>query len=179
MKLILKALSVAVLGAASTFTFAAEPASEHTFSGNISVLSSYNLRGITNVPENKGATLQGGLDYNHASGFYAGWWGSTLDYGSDNGSEFENNFYAGYNGSINEDLAYTVGLTLPSTNNKQKPTLISLILDCFISPACSKISKTRANANACIVTPYSIEILSARRGRSQTQYDAAHRALKN
>ncbi|CAM9106761.1 TorF family putative porin [Acinetobacter pseudolwoffii] len=111
MKLILKALSVAVLGAASTFTFADEPASEHTFSGNIGVLSSYNLRGITNVPENKGATLQGGLDYNHASGFYAGWWGSTLDYGSDNGSEFENNFYAGYNGSINEDLAYTIGLT--------------------------------------------------------------------
>src|SRR5690606_28831290 len=108
MKLILKALSVAVLGAASTFTFAAEPASEHTFSGNISVLSSYNLRGITNVPENKGATFQGGLDYNHASGSYAGWRGSTLDYGSDNGSDFENDCYAGDNGSIDEDLAYAV-----------------------------------------------------------------------
>ena len=109
MKLTLKVLSLALLGAVSSFTFAEEPVAEHTVSGNISVLSSYNLRGITNVPENKGATLQGGLDYNHASGFYAGWWGSTLDYGSDNGSEFENNFYAGYNGSINEDLAYSNG----------------------------------------------------------------------
>ena len=54
MKFILKTLSIAVLGAASTLSFAEEPA-EHTVSGNISVLSSYNLRGITNVPENKGA----------------------------------------------------------------------------------------------------------------------------
>ena len=83
MKSTLKVLSLALLGAASSFTFAEEPAAEHTVSGNISVLSSYNLRGITNTPENKGATLQGGLDYNHASGFYAGWWGSTLDYGDD------------------------------------------------------------------------------------------------
>ena len=59
MKSTLKVLSLALLGAASSFTFAEEPAAEHTVSGNISVLSSYNLRGITNTPENKGATLQG------------------------------------------------------------------------------------------------------------------------
>ena len=115
MKLTLKVLSLALLSAVSSFTFAEEPVAEHTVSGNISVLSSYNLRGITSAPENKGATLQGGLDYNHASGFYAGWWGSTLDYSDygfeNNGSEFENDFYAGYNGSINDDLGYTVGLT--------------------------------------------------------------------
>ncbi|MGE8538455.1 MAG: TorF family putative porin, partial [Acinetobacter sp.] len=111
MKLTLKVLSVAVLGAASTLSFAEEPAAEHTVSGNISVLSSYNLRGITNAPENSGATLQGGLDYNHASGFYAGWWGSTLDYGDDLPNAFENDFYAGYNGAINEDWGYTAGLT--------------------------------------------------------------------
>ena len=46
MKFAFKALSLAVLGAASTFTFAEAPASEHTISGNIGVLSSYNLRGI-------------------------------------------------------------------------------------------------------------------------------------
>ncbi|KGT46798.1 MULTISPECIES: TorF family putative porin [Acinetobacter] len=111
MKFTLKALAVAAVASASTLTFAEEATSEHSFSGNIGVLSSYNLRGITSAPENKGATLNGGLDYNHASGFYAGWWGSTLDYGSDNGSEFENDFYAGYNGSINDDLGYTVGFT--------------------------------------------------------------------
>ena len=111
MKSTLKVLSLALLGAASSFTFAEEPAAEHTVSGNISVLSSYNLRGITNTPENKGATLQGGLDYNHASGFYAGWWGSTLDYGDDLPNAFENDFFFFFNGSINEDCGYTAGLT--------------------------------------------------------------------
>ncbi|RKG33531.1 TorF family putative porin [Acinetobacter tianfuensis] len=112
MKLTLKALSIAVLGAASAFTFAEEaPASEHSFSGNIGILSSYNLRGMTNTPENKDATIQGGLDYSHASGFYAGWWGSTLNYGDDLPNGFENDFYAGYNGSINNDWGYTAGLT--------------------------------------------------------------------
>lgn len=111
MKFALKALSLAVVAAASTFTYADEATSVHSVSGNIGVLSSYNLRGITNVPENKDATIQGGLDYSHASGFYVGWWGSTLNYGDDLPNGFENDFYAGYNGSINDDLGYTAGLT--------------------------------------------------------------------
>lgn len=91
--------------------------------GNISVLSSYNLRGITNVPEDSGVTVQGGLDYSHDSGFYLGYWASTLDYSAacanPNGctdvnsrTSFESNFYGGYNGSISEDLGFTVGGTL-------------------------------------------------------------------
>ena len=111
MKFTLKALAVAAVASASSFTFADEPTSPHSVSGNIGVLSSYNLRGITNSPENKGATINGGLDYNHASGFYAGWWGSTLDYGDDLPNAFENDFYAGYSGSINDDWGYTAGLT--------------------------------------------------------------------
>ena len=112
MNLTLKTLTLGLITAASTVTFAdTAPASEHSFSGNIGVLSSYNLRGITNGPENRGATLNGGLDYSHASGFYAGWWGSTLEYNLPSGTEFENDFYAGYNGTISEDLGYTLGLT--------------------------------------------------------------------
>lgn len=83
--------------------------------GNLSVLSSYNLRGITNVPENDGATLQGGLDWAHDSGFYVGYWASTLDYQaspSKTNTSFESDFYAGYNGSISEDLGYTIGGTI-------------------------------------------------------------------
>src|SRR5690606_9594281 len=112
MKLTLKVLSLALLGAVSSFTFAEEPAAEHTVSGNISVLSSYVLRGNTTAVENTGATLQGGLDYNHALGLYAGSWTSTLDtdsYGTTN--PMENNFYLGYGGSINEDVGFTVGTT--------------------------------------------------------------------
>lgn len=113
MKFTLKALAVAAVASASSFTFADEPTSPHSVSGNIGVLSSYNLRGITNVPENSGATLQGGLDYNHASGFYAGWWGSTLDYSlAEEGRDaFENNFYLGYSHAVNDDLGLTIGTT--------------------------------------------------------------------
>ena len=97
MKFALKALSLAVVAAASTFTYADEATSVHSVSGNIGVFSSYNLRGITNTPENEDATIQGGLDYSHASGFYAGWWGSTLGYSlvEEGRDAFENNFYAG------------------------------------------------------------------------------------
>ena len=110
MKFTLKALALATtVATASTVSFADAPASAHSVSGNIGVLSSYVLRGNTAGLENKGATVNGGLDYEHASGFYAGYWGSTLDYGL-GGSEFEHDFYLGYNGSFNDDFGYTVGL---------------------------------------------------------------------
>ncbi len=89
--------------------------------GNIGVFSSYNLRGLTNVPENSDATIQGGLDYSHPSGFYAGYWGSSLDYSLADydpltesykgGDSFEHDFYLGYKGSINEDTGFTIGGT--------------------------------------------------------------------
>lgn len=112
MKFTLKALSLALAASASTFALADEVTPEHSVSGNISVLSSYVLRGNTTAVENSDATLQGGLDYNHASGFYVGWWTSTLGtdaYGTTN--PLENNFYAGYTGSMGDDLGFTVGAT--------------------------------------------------------------------
>lgn len=116
MKFTLKALTVAAAASISTMAFADEGStSPHSISGNIGVLSSYDLRGLTNIPENDNATIQGGLDYEHESGFYAGWWGSTLGYSLedkfDGQKAFEHDFYAGYNGSINEDFGYTLGLT--------------------------------------------------------------------
>lgn len=116
MKFTLKALALAAAATASTastVSFADAPASAHSVSGNIGVLSSYVLRGNTAVLENSGATINGGLDYEHESGFYAGYWGSSLDYAwADNGSNaFEHDFYAGYNGSFNDDWGYTLGLT--------------------------------------------------------------------
>lgn len=100
----------------------AEESSTSTFpgevSGNIAVLSSYNLRGITNSPENNKATLQAGIEYSHSSGFYAGYWGSTLGYSLTNKNvqgeytgrdSFENDFSVGYKGEINQDLSYQIG----------------------------------------------------------------------
>ena len=106
------------LGASTAFA-ADEVTPEHQISGNIAVVSSYYLRGLTNAPENDDATIQGGLDYSHSSGFYAGYWGSTIGYSLTNydadvdgytgNDTFEHDFYLGYNGAINEDWGYNIG----------------------------------------------------------------------
>lgn len=90
-------------------------------SGNVAVLSSYDFRGITNAPENDKVTLQAGLEYAHPTGFYLGYWGSTLGYSlTDFDVEteqyqgrdaFENDFNLGYRGKINDDLGYSIGGT--------------------------------------------------------------------
>lgn len=83
-------------------------------SGNIGVYSKYVLRGMTTpASESDEAVLQGGFDYAHDSGFYAGYWGSSLGY-SDGGADdpataFENDFYAGYAGEAGA-VNYSLGL---------------------------------------------------------------------
>lgn len=78
------------------------PAAQADVTGNIGVYSKYVLRGITNLPENDNAAVQGGLDYSHSSGLYAGYWGSSLDYsnrtseGSTSPKGFESDIYGGY-----------------------------------------------------------------------------------
>lgn len=112
MKMTLTTLSFA-LGLLTTSTAFAEEKSPHKISGNIGVVSQYVLRGNTVSLENEDAAVQGGLDYSHASGFYVGYWGSTLGYSLDNSGRkaFEHDFYLGYNGTINQDLGYTLGAT--------------------------------------------------------------------
>jgi uncharacterized protein (TIGR02001 family) len=81
-------------------------AAQADLAGNIGVHSKYLLRGIG--LENDNTAVQGGVDYTHESGFYAGWWGSNLSYG-DNGNGFENDLYAGFAGSAG-DFSYKAGL---------------------------------------------------------------------
>ena len=73
-------------------------------SSNVSASSNYLFRGVTQT--DGAAAVQGGLDYEHASGFYAGGWGSNVDFGD--GSSYELDLYAGFSGSV-EELGYDVG----------------------------------------------------------------------
>ncbi len=73
--------------------------SPHSFSANISAVSNYMWRGVTQT--NDGAAVQGGVDYKHASGFYAGTWISNIDWGTPN-PNYELDLYAGYKGSFGE-----------------------------------------------------------------------------
>ena len=52
-------------------------ASAQPVTANVSVVSDYRFRGISQ--SFRRPALQGGVDYAHASGFYIGTWGSTVD----------------------------------------------------------------------------------------------------
>lgn len=77
---------------------AAKPASPHTFTGNVAVVSDYRFRGISQ--SYLAPAIQGGFDYSHSSGFYVGNWNSSVSGNSyNNGAGVEMDFYGGWKGS--------------------------------------------------------------------------------
>lgn len=110
-----------------------------TWTGHVDLVSKYVLRGITktygpgdpvgnagaDAPESNHPAVQWGADYADPSGFYVGYFGSTINYSylklgesyrdrsvSDFQSKksIENDLYGGYTGKAGE-VAYNVGLT--------------------------------------------------------------------
>jgi len=74
---------------------AAAPASPHTFTGNLGLVSDYRFRGIAQTF--KEPAIQGGFDYSHASGLYAGNWDSNVNSGAGYpGGSIEMDFYGGW-----------------------------------------------------------------------------------
>ena len=79
--------------------------------GNVSLTSDYVFRGVSQ--NNEEPALQGGVEYAHDSGFYAGAWGSNVSWLSDAGggisSSVELDGTLGYRGSAGDAFAYDVG----------------------------------------------------------------------
>ena len=98
------------------------PASPHTLTGNVGLFSQYIFRGLSQT--NREPAVQGGFDYSHASGFYAGTWASNISWLRDgltpafapnpaysSGGSLEWDFYGGLKGNIGKsDFTYDVGL---------------------------------------------------------------------
>lgn len=111
------------------------PAAEHTVTGNVTLASQYIYRGLSQT--NGKPALQGGLDYAHVSGFYAGTWLSSISWFTDqnantaaapvalsspgatgapylpnksNSANLEWDVYAGIKNSFAGDWTYDVGL---------------------------------------------------------------------
>lgn len=103
-------LATALAGTAMTATTAihAEEASAHSFSSNVGLFSSYVFRGIDYTDED--VALQGGFDYAHESGLYAGVWASSLEEGLNVGNSLEVDFYGGYYHQLTDDIGIDVGL---------------------------------------------------------------------
>lgn len=111
-----------------------EQKSSYTVTTNVGVVSQYIFRGLTQT-DGKPA-IQGGLDYAHVAGLYAGTWLSNISWFTDqnagtrgapvslaspgaagapyalnrsNNASVEWDFYGGYKGSLADDLSYDVG----------------------------------------------------------------------
>lgn len=106
---------VAALG--SGLAQAQGAASPHTLSGNVGLYSQYIFRGLTQT--NGDPAVQGGFDYSHSSGFYAGTWASNISWLTDSSSvtgytssSMEWDFYGGFRNSFGKDgdFGYDVGL---------------------------------------------------------------------
>jgi uncharacterized protein (TIGR02001 family) len=120
---------------------AAAPAADGPkWTGHVDVVSRYILRGITDTygpskpgggnkladaPESDKPALQWGADWTHPSGFYLGYWASTINYSYkalgksyndpsitdfQDDKSIENDLYGSYTGKIG-DFGYTVGMT--------------------------------------------------------------------
>lgn len=81
------------------------PTANAELSGNIGATSNYLWRGVSQTADD--AAVQGGLDYEHDSGFYAGTWVSNVDFGD--GTSYELDLYAGFAGEFGDGFGYDVG----------------------------------------------------------------------
>jgi len=86
-------------------------AEDSPFTANIGLVSDYAYRGFSQTDERP--ALQGGFDYAHESGLYAGVWGSNVSWLSDGNSAVSNSLeldiYGGYKGTVGA-IGYDVGL---------------------------------------------------------------------
>lgn len=121
----LMAGAIAAALAAPGIVFAADPApakSPHTLTGNFGIFSQYIFRGLTQT--NRKPAAQGGFDYSHADGFYAGTWLSNISWLKENasapapgaiqgtyggGGSLELDVYGGYKWSLPNDFVVDLG----------------------------------------------------------------------
>lgn len=81
-----------------------------TVTGSVGLVSDYRFRGVSQTDKEMG--IQGGITLNHASGFYAGAWGSNLaGWGTFGGSNTELDLFGGYKFTFGEGMALDAGLT--------------------------------------------------------------------
>jgi uncharacterized protein (TIGR02001 family) len=91
-----KTLIAAAVAAATTVPgiAAAQASSPHSVTGNMSIVSDYRFRGISQTFAQP--AIQGGIDYSHSSGLYLGNWNSNVSGNSFFDGSIEMDFYGGF-----------------------------------------------------------------------------------
>ena len=81
-------------------------------SANVGFTTDYIFRGISQTSAKP--AVQGGIDFAHASGFYAGVWGSNIrwitDFGATGSARIELDTYAGFKNAFAGDFNYDIGV---------------------------------------------------------------------
>ena len=108
---------------------AAPAAPEQALTANVGIFSEYIFRGLAQTAGKP--AVQGGFDYTHPSGFYAGTWASNIswleDFGIYSRSSLEWDFYGGYKNTFagSEDWNYDVGLLYYYSPGKKNDNVVS------------------------------------------------------
>ncbi|WP_375398327.1 TorF family putative porin [uncultured Sphingomonas sp.] len=91
------------------------PTPTFTFTGNVTAISDYRFRGLTQT--NEDPAVQATVNINHKSGLYAGVWTSTIDGGRDGSTPAltgyggaEVDLYGGFTRTLKGGLGFDVGL---------------------------------------------------------------------
>lgn len=103
------------LAATSAFAALLAAPAHAGVTGSIALTSDYLFRGVSQTDQDP--ALQGGIEYAHDSGFYAGAWGSNVSWlsdtvvvGDDISNSLELDAYLGYRGKAGEIVSYDVGV---------------------------------------------------------------------
>ena len=96
------------LSAAPAFAQDAAAPAEITVTGSAAVTTDYRFRGVSQSAGDP--AIQGGITVSHASGFYVGTWGSSIDLGSDVYGSTELDLFGGWTGEVSSGLTLDAGL---------------------------------------------------------------------
>lgn len=100
-------LAGSALAAAPAFADEADAPKEFTVTGSAALTTDYRFRGVSQSGGDP--AIQGGITVSHASGFYVGTWGSSIDLGSTYGST-EVDLFGGWTGEVSSGVTLDAGL---------------------------------------------------------------------
>jgi len=123
--------------------------------GNIGIVSDYVFRGISQT-DNKPAA-QGGVDYSHQSGLYAGAWATNVDLpGSDANARVD--LYGGYKMKLRSGWGFEAGLIAYSFVRETRDNFSEIYAGVGLGPVSAKIFHDPDNNNSYLQGAWNSDI---------------------
>ncbi len=144
------ALALGLLANTAAHSQSAAPAPDFTLAYNIGGTTDYRFRGISQSSFKP--AVQGGIDFSHKSGAYAGVWASNVNWikdyiGATDGS-LEVDFFGGYKGELAKGLGFDLGViayVYPSNNTPTNANTNEIYAALTYGPVTAKYSRSLGN----------------------------------